>query len=536
MKLPDLSLDVRAEDIGRFDNNSEDLGIPKNLLMECAGMQIVEACIAHFNPESGKSIIIFCGTGNNGGDGFVAARHFASRGFHVKVYLCGNPSKIRTPEALLNWNILNRLIFSVKITIISDSSQFNQTMSQKIARDGGLIVDALLGTGVSGRIREPIASAINFINNCTLPVVSVDIPSGMNPNTGKIPDLAVKCDYRVTFHREKIGLSDSSNKVIRSIGIPPEAELLVGRGDLLGALKRKSKDAHKGQYGKLLVIGGSKDFTGAPTFAALAGIEFGLDLVIALVPQSIEDSIRSFSPNLIVRAGKSEVFTLDDLPLAKELSRWADAVVVGPGLGTDEQTIRFCQELILWLDAQKIPAVIDADGIKVFADLVHGKGFRVSNSATIITPHQGELAIILGEKPIQIRNTATAIDDFLEKIAPKLQKIGGIYVYKGVYDVIFNSFLQKEESRTANPDFMQIRINITGTPAMTVGGTGDVLAGLMGCFLAIKNDPFESAISAAYMNGKLGEQTEQQLGSRISATDLINEIRNFLKKFINSRI
>ncbi|MHA1777115.1 MAG: bifunctional ADP-dependent NAD(P)H-hydrate dehydratase/NAD(P)H-hydrate epimerase [Promethearchaeia archaeon] len=524
---------IPAEDIGRFDNNSEDLSISKNLLMECAGIQVVEATISHFDLSKDETILIFCGTGNNGGDGFVAARHFASRGYKVIVYLCGSPHKIRTPEALLNWKILNNLLLSVKINIIKDSSQVETFLKEIVKMKSGLIVDALLGTGISGKVREPITSTIHWINKCSIPIVSIDIPSGMDPNTGKIPDIAVNCNYRVTFHREKMGLSSDSNKTVRSIGIPLEAELFVGKGDLIYALKPRPKVAHKGQYGKLLIIGGSMNYAGAPTFAALAGIEFGLDLVIVFVPKSIDGTIRAFSPNLIVRSGKSEIFTTSDLVKAKELAQWADSVVIGPGLGNDVKTVQFCQEMIRWLDAQKIPTVIDADAIKVLAQMVHDNNFRLTNPATIITPHQRELKRILEYLPPQIRDVPSDIYNFMEHIAPKLHQIGGIYIYKGKYDIILNSFLELNKSDRSDLNYRQIRLNTSGAASMTVGGTGDVLAGLSGSFLAIKNDPFESAISSAYMNGKLGEISDKKLGHRISATDMINEIRKFLKIFIN---
>ncbi|MCF2141494.1 MAG: NAD(P)H-hydrate dehydratase [Candidatus Lokiarchaeota archaeon] len=523
---------VNGEEIGRFDNNAEDIGIPKILLMESAGLQAVESIIRKFSPSTDKRITVFCGNGNNGGDGFVISRHFASKGYIVDVFLCGDPIKIRTEEARLNFKILKRLILSVKIHVIRDSSQLTESLRENIEENSSLIIDALLGTGVSGKIREPTASAIRLINSLSIPKISVDIPSGMDPNTGNIDDIAVKCDFRVTFHREKTGLKNSKNKHIASIGIPREAELLVGKGDLLQCIKSKPNNAHKGQYGRLLIIGGSKSFSGAPTFAALAGVEMGLDLVKIFVPKSIDNVVRSFNANFIVLSGEDEIFTLNDLQAAKELCKWADAVVLGPGLGDNPESILFSKDLIRWLDSQAIPFVIDADAITSLASLFHDDHFRFSNKHVVITPHKGELQRLL---KIPKHEIPSEFIPFINKISPLLQKFGGIFLFKGHYDIIYDAFSQDTPTNIVNFDYNHIRLNTRGTPAMTVGGTGDVLAGIVGSLLALKNDGFASAISGAYLNGRLGEEICEEIGDRISATDLIYHIRIFLKKFINTK-
>ncbi|WP_457557827.1 NAD(P)H-hydrate dehydratase [Candidatus Harpocratesius sp.] len=530
--MPYLFQAVNGEEIGRFDNNAEDLGIPKILLMESAGLQATECIIQKFSPSVDKKITVFCGNGNNGGDGFVISRHFASKGYIVDVFLCGDPIKIRTEEARLNMKILKKLILSVKIHIIRDSSQLTESLRENIEKGSSLVIDALLGTGVSGKIREPTASAIKLINSLSIPKISVDIPSGMNPNTGYFDDMAVKCDFRVTFHREKTGLENSQNKHIASIGIPREAELLVGKGDLLQCIKSKPNNAHKGQYGRLLIIGGSKSYSGAPTFAALAGIEMGLDLVKIFVPKSIDNVVRGFNANFIVLSGEDEIFTLNDLQVAKELCKWANAVVLGPGFGDDPNTIQFSKEIIRWLDSQNIPFVIDADAITSLAILIHDENFCFSNKNVVITPHKGELQRLLKIPKHEIHSEFI---HFVDQIAPLLHRFGGIILFKGRYDIIIDAYYENTTKNLINLDYNHFRLNTRGTPAMTVGGTGDVLAGIVGSFLALKNNGFASAISGAYLNGRLGEEISKEIGDRISATDLIYYIRIFLKKFINSK-
>ncbi|MHA1521034.1 MAG: NAD(P)H-hydrate epimerase [Promethearchaeota archaeon] len=400
MRSKSFKWSVKGDDIGRFDDNAEDLGIPKRLLMECAGLQATEHLLKQYPlPESSK-IAIFCGTGNNGGDGFVIARHLATRGFHIQVFICGNPAKIRTPEARQNWELLARLPLNIQIEVLSDSSLFPPTLTNILNESTSLVVDALLGTGISGKIREPIKSAINLINSLKIPKISVDIPSGMDPDTGSVPDVAVQCDFRITFHREKVGLSDALHTVIAPIGIPLEAEWFVGKGDLLRGLKRRNPEDHKGQYGKLLIIGGSETYSGAPSLAAMAAVEFGIDLVSMLAPTSVASTIRSFSPNLIVRQGKSKSLTEEDLPLAKKLCSRADAVVLGPGIGNSDETINFCKNLIKWINAKSIPCVIDADALKSLGDLIHSEQFSFQNPNIIYTPHAGELKQLLNKSEI----------------------------------------------------------------------------------------------------------------------------------------
>ncbi|MFW9987495.1 MAG: NAD(P)H-hydrate epimerase, partial [Candidatus Odinarchaeota archaeon] len=206
---------ITSEEMAILDNNSEWLGIPKSHLMECAGYAVAAKIMNRGYVEAKKKAIIFCGTGNNGGDGFVVARHLSSRGVKVLVILVGNPSNIRTKEAQLNWNILfNNLNYSIEVEIVKDSTELID-LDNRIKKDKSyqVIVDALLGTGIQGKIREPVASAIDLINNIKKEenekktVVSIDVPSGVDPNTGNVSDKAVYADLVITFHRRKLGLS-----------------------------------------------------------------------------------------------------------------------------------------------------------------------------------------------------------------------------------------------------------------------------------------------------------------------------------------
>ena len=518
------NLPVKAEDIDRLDANTASLDIPNQLLMECAGLQATNSICSHYNMEKISQIFVFCGKGNNGGDGFVIARHLATRGYQINVVLLGRPENINSSESKLNWNILQNLLININTFTLKDSSQVAQFFKERILKTQSqekiMIMDALLGTGIKGKIREPIASAINFINKSQAKIISVDVPSGMNPNTGKTPDISVTCEFRITFHRDKIGLAsnrDESSVVVAPIGTPLESHVFVGDGDLRKTMKQRRRDVHKGLFGKVLIIGGSSEYSGAPALAAMICQKLGIDLVQCLVPQVVDDVIRSYSPNLIVKSGRNCDLGAKDVPYAKDLTEWADAVLIGPGIGISSETEIFFNRFFPWLIKQGVPFVVDADGIKLLAKCLKNKKIENLPSHCIITPHQGELATLteLGDIPSYV-NIMERGNYFLEKT----NHLIGTFLIKGVHDYIIN----KEQK------VHKFRVNTTGCAEMSVGGTGDVLAGLNVAFLSLGYDPFSSACSSAYLNGLLGEYARAAFGPRIQATDLIELCREFLKK------
>ena len=510
---------ITAEDVSKLDANSASLGIPNGYLMECAGLQATNKIYEQYNLNSESSVIIFCGTGNNGGDGLCIARHLATRGVFVNVLLLGDPIHIRTEESRLNWELVNTLSLKIRTFSIKNIKQLKTLSKSEWFENATVIIDALLGTGVKGKIREPISTAIDIINQSKIPTISIDVPSGLDPDTGKITDKSVNCDLCITFHAKKKGFANI-NTWVAPIGIPIEASLFIGDGDLQDAIKKRKKDTHKGQYGKLLVIGGSSSYSGAPSLAAMAALELGIDLCICFVPYGIGNVVRSYSPNLIVQEGVAENFSNSDFSKAKKLSKWSDTVLIGPGLGNDPKTIEFFEKFILWIIEEEIPCVVDADGIKMLGKLIKEKKIEYLNSPIVLTPHIAELKAL-----VRFKNLPKF--DEIEKRAEKLisisQKIGGVILVKGVYDYIIK--ISKKENI--------YRVNRSGCPEMSVGGTGDVLAGLISAFLSIGNTPFDSACAAVYLNGLLGESAKISYGPRLHATDLINNLKSLLlsKKF-----
>ncbi|MBN1801568.1 MAG: NAD(P)H-hydrate dehydratase [Candidatus Lokiarchaeota archaeon] len=514
---------IPAEEVGVLDNNSEWLGIPKSHLMECAGFSFTSEIINRYKLESNNKVAIFCGTGNNGGDGFVVARHLAAFGIKSYLILVGSQEQIRTPEARLNWDIVSKsLIYSVAIKVTKDSSELSEVINTiKKESSFKLVIDGLLGTGIRGQIREPISSAIDAINDLKntnqkrLNVVSIDVPSGVDPNTGKVPDKAVKADLLITFHRNKIGLKEGSdnalNIIINSIGIPQEANLFVGKGDVLPTLKMRALNVHKGQFGKVLVVGGSRDYSGAPAYSTLACTHFGVDLVKTYVPESIGNVLKNYSPSIIVRNSPGDYFTLKALEGGIKLAEWADAILIGPGMGVEKDTQEFLVEFLKNLEKQDKPIVLDADALK----LIRNNLELIKNKNIILTPHAGELKILTGmELP-----SFDAIDERYSKVMQLAKKLSITLLIKGPFDYI--------------SDGTRVKINRTGCPEMSIGGTGDVLAGLCAALCALRNDTFSSACSAAFLNGYIGEFCKKTIGPRFTTSDMILKINKAIMIFQN---
>lgn len=500
---------MRSDDVFILDENSEELGIEKSKLMENAGAAVAREAIRMLNEQNisfdKANVLILAGIGNNGGDGFVAARHLTKENVNVTVLLIGQKAKIRTKIAMDNWNILENLILKVNLIELKDSSEIS-TKVVPLIKSANLIIDAILGTGVKGELREPIRSIVKLVNESNKPILAIDTPTGINPDTGKVAGTCIKATVTVTFHDIKDGLVDNPNAgkvIVAPIGIPYEANLFVGKGDVKIALKKRSPDSHKGDFGYVVIIGGSKFFTGAPTLAALAALRTGSDVVIVITPSYVANTIRSFSPALIVREFDGEFLNKNALPVIRETIKKADAVIFGPGMSLNEDALNTAPEVFSILKKQNIPAVIDADALKVLAKNPEFKNW----DKAVITPHLGEFKLFLSQ------NITTHLDTLTSKMAVVEQTSKGwglTVLLKGRYDIISNG--------------VKTKINKTGNPGMTVGGTGDVLTGIIGALLANKIDIFRAACIGAYLNGRAGDLAAQKLGYHLTPIDVVSEI------------
>ncbi len=457
-----------------IDINCEYLGIPRLLLMENAGREIAR----HSEKFKIKIIAVFCGTGNNGGDGFVAARHLSGSGKEVKVYAIDGE---RTTEAQINFEIIRNLD-SVEIELIKDSSDVEKIKNG--IKEFDLIIDALIGVGLKGNVKEPVKSLIKLINSAKAFKISVDIPSGSGKDV-------VNANLTISFHLPK-----TKNAKLVPIGIPKEAESLCGPGDVYLSIPKRHGFEHKGDFGRILVIGGSKNFIGAPVLVAKAALRTGADLAIISCPSYVAEKI-PFDPNLIINPMKSEFcFSEDDVGDMLKIN--FDSVVIGNGLGINEETRNAVRRFLKFVDK---PVVIDADALKV----IDAKNLK---SNFILTPHEMEFKILFKEKEDDFNKRIRMVEKFARNSKTTI-------VLKGNVDIISNGKTTK--------------LNKTGNPGMTVGGTGDVLAGIIGALSAVCEDKFEAACAGAFLSGLSGDFACEDFGYSLTATDVIEKIPEAIK-------
>jgi NAD(P)H-hydrate epimerase len=482
---------MTPKDMMVADANADAMGIPRTSLMENAGRCLYNVITNYKEP---CKVAIYAGNGGNGGDGFVAARYLINRAFEVEVFLLSDPALIKSREANLNWEVLqymDRGTSPLRLEVVRDSSELHPS-------DADVVVDALLGTGVRGNLREPVSTAVDIINQSEGFKVAVDVPTGVDPASGMVTDKAVQADVTITFHKVKVGLNIASveyvgNIEVGDIGIPAEAELFTGPGDLL-RIKKRDDGSHKGQNGKVLVIGGSREYSGAPALAALASLAAGADIAVVACPRELSPVIRSYSPDIIVHSLSSDFLNPKDTDELVELSEKFDAVVMGCGIGRESETALAVNDLVVEIEK---PMVIDADALKLVGPGVLPR--RVHE--TVITPHAGEFREFSGI------GAPPNLQDKIPVVKEVSRESETTVLLKGSVDIIaLNDGL---------------KLNSTGNPGMSVGGTGDCLAGLTGALLAQGHDGFEAAFLGAYINGLAGDIAAKEYGYNFRATDVL---------------
>ena len=498
-----------AEEMRALDHATiEGLGLPGVVLMEHAGFGILLHMEDYFGNLAGSNILVVCGKGNNGGDGFVVARWAMSRGAQVEVVLLAQLEQLKG-DALVNATVFHRL-YPQRVHSLDERTEVLEGMLTW----ADIVVDGILGTGLSSAARGLAARSIELINESEKPVVAIDIPSGLSADTGWIPGPSIDADLTVTFGLPKIAhyVFPAAELVgdlrVVDIGIPPrfvkEADIRVKvseEADLSALFLLRPLNVHKGRYGHLLGIAGSPGKTGAGVMTAQAALRVGTGLVTMGVPASL---------NPIFESSLLEAMTL---PLSDEKGCLAgsaleeieavlegkSAVAVGPGLGTRPSTMELVRELVQKVD---LPMVIDADGVNALGghlDLLRGR-----RAPVILTPHPGEMARLVGTSPGQIQERR------LETARDFAKEYGVILVLKGAGTV------------SALPDGT-IFVNPTGNPGMASGGSGDVLTGIIGGLLAQGVDPAEAAWSGVYLHGLAGDRAAETVGeASLLAGDMID--------------
>jgi NAD(P)H-hydrate epimerase len=439
---------VTAEQMRELDRRAIAAGTSQEELMERAGFAVAKACIPFLKRRDARSAILVAGKGNNGGDALVAARHLEAAG-------C-SPTLIRVEE---HWPC-------------------------ELPADAAVIVDGLLGIGLTGEPREPYASAIHAINDSGLPVVAIDVPSGLGTS------ICVRADVTVAMGLPKIDSlrhPDEAGRIeVADIGVGDDVasdiELITTRDIVLPARRRS---AHKGDFGHLLIIAGSEGYTGAPVLCAHAAARSGAGLVTLAVPKEIYPIVAGRCPPEVMPRPLTENFP----PF--------DALAIGPGMGQKPETQKLIWKL---LSSSAVPTVVDADALNALAQMP--AAIKKLPGPMVLTPHPGEMARLIGKK----------VEDRWEVARQFVGEFGHVLVLKGTGTVV-----------TSDPG--KLWINSTGNPGMAKGGMGDALTGIIGALLAQGVSPLEAAKAGVFLHGRAGDIAAERHGeASMLATDLIEAL------------
>ncbi len=482
-------------------------GIPGIVLMENAGRSTVQVLLGLFGPMAGKRVCVFAGRGNNGGDGFVVARYLFREGCDVTVYLLSKMDKL-TGDAAINMNICAKL--GVSIVEIEEEPALENLAGEIEQAD--LIVDALLGTGLNSEVRGLFAAAIRIIKGADVPVLAVDIPSGLESDRGVPLGECVRADVTVTYGLPKTGQllypgrSYCGSLYCVDIGIPAEAirslnprHELLEPAELVLPFERKA-DSHKGHSGRLLVVAGSPGMTGAAAMASETAARAGAGLVTLAVPESLNPilEVKLTEAMTVPVPDENGLLCQQSVETLLELLDQKTALALGPGLSHADGPALAVRELIANV---RVPTVIDADGLNILAGDM--SVLREAKAPIIITPHPGEMARLTDMNPAEVQA------DRIGAAAKLASDYNIIVVLKGAGTVI------------ALPDG-RAYINPTGNPGMASGGMGDILTGLIGGLLAQDMDPAEAAKTAVYIHGLAADRCAREFASvGFLATDLI---------------
>ena len=490
-----------------------DLGIPSIVLMENAGRQVAAAVEARFGAEGPLRIAVLSGRGSNGGDGSVAARALHQNGHTVALYLIGAAATV-TGDARLNLDILGRL--QVPVFEVATAGDWELHASEVSRQD--VIIDALCGTGLSGPLTGLVASVVDDVNAADVPVVSIDLPSGLSADTSDVPGPAIEAVSTVTLAAPKLPLllppaeHLAGDIVIADIGIPSEIiEALDGdhttflsREALRPTVSPRPADSHKGDYGRVLIVAGSMGKTGAAVLAAQGALRSGAGLVTIACPERCLPIVASQGLEFMTIA-LPEVAEGGLAPTAVErvLEADADVMVIGPGLGRDRSTQEVVRALV---ERSGVPMIIDADALFAFSGSdspwLTGSDERVR----IITPHAAEMARLIG-------GTADDVQAHRVEVARRTAIERHVHVV-----------LKGHRTLVASPDG-RVSINPTGTPGMATGGTGDVLAGVIGSWLAQTMDADVASCLAVFLHGAAGELAARDVGEvSMLASDLVEHL------------
>lgn len=499
----------------------EEIGIPSPVLMENAGLAVAAAVARRCGGVRGRSIVVLCGKGNNGGDGFVVARHLAVQGARVRLFLAGARDKL-SGDAALEAQIAANM--GLPIAELQSPAGAAEALAGADAA-----VDALLGTGTRGEVTGLMADLIEALNAGPAPVVAVDVPSGLNVDTGLPCGHCVRAVETVTFGVLKRGLAlypgaaYAGRVVLAPISIPDAAIEAEGIGvcllqapDAAALLPRREAWAHKGSAGSVLVAGGSLGMAGAAAMAALSALRVGAGLVRLAVPASLNDVLQAKATEVItlpVAQTDAGSFAPAGLRDAVERAGGSECVALGPGLGRNPETVRGFLEI---LPEVKAPLVIDADGLNALAE--HPEVFGRLASPPVLTPHPGEMSRLLGKSVADVQG------DRIAAAEEAARRFHAIVVLKGAGTVV------------AGPDGA-VSINSTGNAGMASAGMGDVLTGTIAGLVAQGLAPRDAAVLGVFVHGLAGDLAAADRGGiGLLATDVQERLPAALQALREGRV
>lgn len=510
-------------------------GIAGTELMERAGHACVDKIKEiYFNSNlitHNSKLYVLCGGGNNGGDGFVIARILHGEGRNVNAYLSVPASKLKG-DTQINYIRAKKAgvpIFPIK-RFLSLSFQANLPVGRQVSpgltTQNSLIIDALFGTGLSKEVRKPLSNVIKKVNSLSSPVLSVDIPSGISSDTGQVMGSAIKAGHTVTFglpkrgHLLYPGAEYTGRLSIADIGFPQKLLTsskikvnLIQKADAFSLMPQRPKDSHKGTYGHVLIIAGSRGKTGAALMAAKACLRTGAGLVTIGIPDSLVDTFQArVTEEMILPLPDKGNGTLSSVAakvILYFLKKRGNVLAIGPGISNDKEISEVVCDLI---KGSNVPIVIDADGLNAIAG--NTSILKKSGAPVILTPHSGEMARLLNGK------TENLYDDRINTAITFAKKTKTYLVLKGAPAI---------NAAPSGDSF----INSTGNPGMSTAGVGDVLTGMISAFLAQGLSPRDASILGVYMHGKAGDIAAAKKGEHsLIASDIIKAIPSAFKSIL----
>lgn len=504
---------------------TEAFGVPGAVLMERAGQRLALEALALIRTTrlASPAVLLIAGKGNNGGDAFVAARALRERGVHALCWLAGKAADLKGDPGA---HFKRMIEAGVPFREMATDEAWASAKAEPITAD--VVVDAVLGTGCTGAARGLAAAAIEYIRIASTRalVLSADVPSGLDSDTGVAQGAAVQADVTVTFGLPKAGLTrpDAIEWVgclkVADIGLPqslveqaPAVEdmELIEASEVRAVLPRRVRASHKGRYGRVLLVGGSAGYTGAMTLAASAALRSGAGLVHVIVPKSLVSAVATRVPSAMVQAGpETAAGTLSSdvwSDLRRQLESF-DALLIGPGLTRGSDALVLVKQL---LRECRCPLVLDADAISV----LQGQPDAISHSASpvVLTPHEGEFARLFDQEVEQVRADRTGMAMAGAKLT------GAVVVLKGAGTLV----AQRDRP---------VALNLTGNPGMATGGSGDVLAGMLTAFLGQGLEPWAAACAAVYVHGRAGDLAALQTTQAcMESEDLLRFLPHAFREF-----